>query len=43
MIETRLKPVIIEFDDKAKKLVQDLEFAENVSGIARQLQKLKFI
>jgi len=38
MIETRLKPVIIEFDDKAKKLLQDLEFTENIGGIARQLQ-----
>ena len=38
MIETRLKPVIIEFDNNAKKLVRDLEFAENVGGIARQLQ-----
>lgn len=38
MIETRLKPVIIEFDDKAEKLVRDLEFAENVGSIARQLQ-----
>lgn len=38
MIETVLKPVIIEFDDKAEKLVRDLEFAENASGIARQLQ-----
>lgn len=38
MIETRLKPVIIEFDDNAAKLLQDLEFAENVGGIARQLQ-----
>lgn len=38
MIETRLKPVIIEFDDKAEKLVRDLEFAENVGAIARQLQ-----
>jgi CRISPR-associated endonuclease/helicase Cas3 len=38
MIETRLKPVIIEFDDNAKKLVRDLEFAENVGGIARHLQ-----
>jgi CRISPR-associated endonuclease/helicase Cas3 len=38
MIETMLKPVIIEFDDKAERLLQDLEFAENASGIARQLQ-----
>ncbi|MGZ5056522.1 MAG: CRISPR-associated helicase/endonuclease Cas3, partial [Methylobacter sp.] len=38
MIETRLKPVIIEFDDKAGNLLRDLEFAENVGGIARQLQ-----
>ncbi|MDZ4151720.1 CRISPR-associated helicase Cas3' [Methylicorpusculum sp.] len=38
MIETMLKPVIIEFDDKAERLLQDLEFAENESGIARQLQ-----
>ena len=38
MIETRLKPVIIEFDDNVKKLVRDLAFAENVGGIARQLQ-----
>lgn len=38
MIETRLKPVIIEFDGKAEKLVRDLEFAENVGAIARQLQ-----
>jgi CRISPR-associated endonuclease/helicase Cas3 len=38
MIETRLKPVIIEFDDKAEKLVRDLEFAENIGAIARQLQ-----
>jgi CRISPR-associated endonuclease/helicase Cas3 len=38
MIETHLKPVIIAFDDNATKLLQDLEFAENVGGIARQLQ-----
>ncbi|MEQ1529556.1 MAG: CRISPR-associated helicase Cas3' [Methylococcales bacterium] len=38
MIETRLKPVIITRDEEAKKLVQDLEFAENVGAIARQLQ-----
>jgi len=38
MIETRLKPVIIELDDKAEKLVRDLEFAENVGEIAHQLQ-----
>jgi len=38
MIETRLKPVIIAFDDNAAKLMQDLEFAENIGGIARQLQ-----
>jgi CRISPR-associated endonuclease/helicase Cas3 len=38
MIETRLRPVIIEFDDKAEKLVGDLAFAENVGAIARQLQ-----
>ncbi|MEI6067554.1 MAG: CRISPR-associated helicase Cas3' [Methylococcaceae bacterium] len=38
MIEARLKPVIIEFDEKAEKLVRDLEFAENVGSIARQLQ-----
>jgi len=38
MIETMLKPVIIEFDDKAERLLRDLEFAENASGIARQLQ-----
>lgn len=38
MIETCLKSVIIERDDDAKKLVHDLEFAENVGGIARQLQ-----
>jgi CRISPR-associated endonuclease/helicase Cas3 len=38
MIETRLKPVIIEWDNKAEKLLQNLEFAENVGAIARQLQ-----
>jgi len=38
MIETRLKPVIIEFDDNAGNLLRDLEFAENVGGIARHLQ-----
>ncbi|NOS76096.1 MAG: CRISPR-associated helicase Cas3' [Methyloglobulus sp.] len=38
MIETRLKPIIIEFDDNAEKLVRDLEFAENIGAIARQLQ-----
>jgi CRISPR-associated endonuclease/helicase Cas3 len=38
MIEIMLKPVIIEFDDKAERLLQDLEFAENASGIARRLQ-----
>lgn len=38
MIETMLKPVIIEFDDKAERLLRDLEFAENASSIARQLQ-----
>jgi CRISPR-associated endonuclease/helicase Cas3 len=38
MIETMLKPIIIEFDDKAERLLRDLEFAENTSGIARQLQ-----
>ncbi|MCQ8127549.1 CRISPR-associated helicase Cas3' [Methylomonas rivi] len=38
MIETRLKPVIIAFDDNATKLLQDLEYTENVGGIARQLQ-----
>ena len=38
MIETYLKPVIIEFDDNDKKLVRNLEFAENVGAIARQLQ-----
>jgi CRISPR-associated endonuclease/helicase Cas3 len=38
MIETKLKPVIIEFDDKVRELVRALDFAENASGIARQLQ-----
>lgn len=38
MIETILKPVIIEFDDKAEKLLRDLEFADNANSIARQLQ-----
>jgi len=38
MIETMLKPVIIEFDNEAERLLHDLEFAENASGIARRLQ-----
>lgn len=38
MIETCLKSVIIERDDDAKKLVNDLAFAENAGAIARHLQ-----
>lgn len=39
MIETHLKPVIVEFDDKAKSLVEDLRFSDGVQGIARNLQQ----
>lgn len=38
MIETHLKPVIIEFDKEAEGLVSALWVAENVGGIARKLQ-----
>jgi CRISPR-associated endonuclease/helicase Cas3 len=39
MIEAHLKPVIIEFDEEATQLVEALKHAENVGGIARQLQR----
>lgn len=38
MIETHLKPVIIEFDKEAEGLVSALWAAESVGGIARKLQ-----
>lgn len=39
MIESHLKPVIIEFDEETTVLIESLKFAESVSGIARQLQR----
>jgi CRISPR-associated endonuclease/helicase Cas3 len=38
MIETKLRPVIIVRNEEAEHLVRTLEFSENASGIARQLQ-----
>lgn len=39
MIGAHLKPVIIEFDEEAATLIESLNFAESVGGIARQLQR----
>lgn len=39
MIEADLRPVIVEFDEEAERLVKALLHAENVGGIARQLQR----
>lgn len=38
MIESRMLPVIIPFDDNAKGLINDLKWAEKCGGIARKLQ-----
>lgn len=38
MIESRMLPVIIPFDDNAKKLINDLKWTEMCGGIARKLQ-----
>ena len=38
LIDSVQRPVIVPYDDTAKKLLRDLEFAEGCGGIARQLQ-----
>ena len=38
LIDSVQRPVIVPYDDTAKKLLRDLEFAEGCVGIARQLQ-----
>ncbi len=38
MIESHLIPVIVEYDEKAKKLVESLRYAEKTGGLARELQ-----
>ena len=38
LIDSVQRPVIVPYDDAAKKLLRDLEFAEGCGGIARQLQ-----
>ena len=38
LIDSVQRPVIVPYDDTAKKLLCDLEFAEGCGGIARQLQ-----
>jgi len=38
MIETLQMPVIVPYDDDARKLLRQLEFAERCGGIARRLQ-----
>lgn len=38
MIESTMIPVIIPYDDGARKAIRDLEYAERVGGISRNLQ-----
>ncbi|GGX56680.1 CRISPR-associated endonuclease Cas3'' [Saccharospirillum salsuginis] len=38
MIESTMIPIIIPFDDSARRALRDLAFADKVGGIARQLQ-----
>jgi CRISPR-associated endonuclease/helicase Cas3 len=38
MIESHLKPIIIEGDKEVETLLRNLQFAESISGIARALQ-----
>lgn len=38
MIESRMLPIIIPYDEEARRALRDLENAESCSGIARRLQ-----
>ncbi|MGE4290687.1 MAG: CRISPR-associated helicase Cas3' [Desulfovibrio sp.] len=38
-IEQATRPIIIQYDDEARRLVRELRFAESLGGIARRLQR----